>query len=235
MSNRGRVFLFLSSIALFAVVLLAWLFVVVVDQATMKAVYQVWIENQTFAAAIVAVAAAALAARPVYMQVKAQSVTAALDLLHRLEAESQANVDAHTRLYDLRRAVVALSGEINAYGQDLDMVGLKSTITGLLSFNAREIRAYSDRPTINNTDRVKLVALSSVLAMAQQVAVELLTTEKDGLIPPEAVAAEQDFIGIKLAGLFSLASEIAEDLEAQEDRMRERAAQLREAANTAWV
>jgi hypothetical protein len=218
-----------------AIIVLGWLFAEMLDQAGMKAAYQIWLENQTFIAAIVAVAAAGLAARPVYMQVKAQSVTAALDLLHRLEAESQANVDAHQKLYDLRRAVVALSGEINAYGQDLDMPGLKSTITGLLSFNAREIRAYSDRPTIGNAERTKLVALSSVLAMAQQVAVELLTTEKDGLIPPEAVAAEQDFIGTKLAGLFSLASEIAEDLEAQAERMRERAAQLREAANTAWV
>jgi hypothetical protein len=167
--------------------------------------------------------------------VKAQSVTAALDLLHRLEAESQANVDAHKKLYDLRRAVVALSGEINAYGQDLDMVGLKSTITSLLSFNAREIRAYSDRPTIASADRTKLVALSAVLSIAQQVTVELLTTERDGLIPPEAVAAEEEFIRVKLAGLFSLASEIAEDLEAQAERMRERAAQLREAANTTWI
>ena len=223
------------SISTGLIVLLAWLFSAVFDQAATRGAYAVWLENQTFIAAIIAVAAAGLAARPVYMQVKAQSVTAALDLLHRLEAESQANVDAHTKLYDLRRAVVALSGEINAYGQDLDMVGLKSTITSLLSFNAREIRAYSDRPTIGNAERTKLVALSAVLTIAQQVAVEILTTEKDGLIPPEAVAAEQDFIGIKLAGLFSLASEIAEDLEAQEDRMRERAAQLRDAANTAWV
>ncbi len=223
------------SIGAGSIVLLAWLFAAVVDQAATRGAYQVWVENQTFIAAIVAGRAAGLAARPVYMQVKAQSVTAALDLLHRLEAESQANVDAHTKLYDLRRAVVALSGEINAYGHDLDMVGLKSTITSLLSFNAREIRAYSDRPTIGNAERTKLVALSAVLTIAQQVAVEILTTEKDGLIPPEAVAAEQDFIGIKLAGLFSLASEIAEDLEAQEDRMRARAAQLRDAANTAWV
>jgi hypothetical protein len=223
------------SIGAGSIVLLAWLFAAVVDQAATRGASQVWVENQTFIAAIVAVMAAGLAARPVYMQVKAQSVTAALDLLHRLEAESQANVDAHTKLYDLRRAVVALSGEINAYGHDLDMVGLKSTITSLLSFNAREIRAYSDRPTIGNAERTKLVALSAVLTIAQQVAVEILTTEKDGLIPPEAVAAEQDFIGIKLAGLFSLASEIAEDLEAQEDRMRARAAQLRDAANTAWV
>ena len=115
------------------------------------------------------------------------------------------------------------------------MVGLKSTITGLLSFNAREIRAYSDRPTIASSERTKLIALSAVLSIAQQVAVELLTTEKDGLIPVEAVAAEQEFISIKLAGLFSLASEIAEDLEIQEEQKRARAAELREAANTAWM
>jgi len=223
------------AIAAVTLVFLAWVFAAVIDQAATRGAYQVWLENQTFAAALIALLAAAAAARPVYMQVKAQSVTAALDLLHRLEAESQANADAYTKLYDLRRAVVALSGEINAYGQDLDMVGLKSTITGLLSFNAREIRSYSDRPTIANSERTKLIALSAVLSIAQQVAVELLTTEKDGLIPPEAVAAEQDFIGIKLAGLFSLASEIAEDLEIQEEQKRERAAELRKAANTAWM
>lgn len=230
-----RTSLFVLLIGSASIIVLAWFFAEAIDQVAMKTAYQIWIENQTFIAAVIAVMAAGLAARPVYMQVKAQSVTAALDLLHRLEAESQANVDAHKRLYDLRRAVVALSGEINAYAGDLDTPGLKSAITGLLSFNAREIRAYSDRPTIANADRVKLIALSAVLSMTQQVAVELLTTEKDALIPPEAVAAEQDFICTKLAGLFSLASEIAEDLEAQEEQKRQRAAQLREAANTAWV
>lgn len=235
MTRFTRNVLLLLLIGVVSIVSVGWLFAEVADQTAMRTAYQVWVENQTFIAAVVALAAAALAARPVYMQVKAQSVTAALDLLHRLEAESQANVDAHKKLYDLRRAVVALSGEINAYGQDLDMVGLKSTITNLLSFNAREIRAYSDRPTIGNIERVKLVALSAVLSIAQQVTVELLTTERDGLIPPEAVAAEEEFIRVKLAGLFSLASEIAEDLEAQAERMRERAAQLREAANTTWI
>jgi hypothetical protein len=218
-----------------SIVAMAWLLAEMLDQSAMKTAYQIWLENQTFIAAVIAVAAAALAARPVYMQVRAQSVTAALDLLHRLEAESHANVDAHKRLYDLRRAVVSLSGEINAYAQDLDTPGLKSTITSLLSFNAREIRAYSDRPTIGHAERTKLVALSAVLSMTQQVAVELLTTEKNGRIPAEAVAAEQNFICTKLAGLFSLSSEIAEDLEHQEEQKRRRAAELREAANTAWV
>ena len=230
-----RISLFLVALIIALIIVLAWLFAEVLDQSTMKTAYQIWLENQTFIATIVALAAAAMAARPVYMQVRAQSVTAALDLLHRLEAESQANVDAHKRLYDLRRAVVALSGEINAYAQDIDTPGLKSTITNLLSFNAREIRSYSDRPTIGHAERTKLVALSAVLSMTQQVAVELLTTEKEGRIPSEAVAAEQNFICTKLAGLFSLASEIAEDLEAQEEAKRIRAAELRHAANTAWV
>lgn len=235
MTKRMRTLLSLLSIGVAAILVLAWLFAELIDQAAMRTAYQVWLENQTFIAAIIAVAAAALAARPVYMQVKAQSVTAALDLLHRLEAESQANADAHKKLYDLRRAAIALSGEIQAYEQDLDMVGLKSTITSLLSFSAREFRAYAERPTINNTDRTNLIALSAVLSMSQQVALELLTTERDGLIPPAAVAAEQKFIVAKLAGLFALASEIAEDLEAQEEQKRERAAHLRQAANTAWM
>jgi hypothetical protein len=235
MQKVMRLSLFVMALIAASIVALAWLFAEMLDQSTMKTAYQIWLENQTFIAAVIAVAAAALAARPVYMQVKAQSVTAALDLLHRLEAESQANVDAHKRLYDLRRAVVALSGEINSFAQDRDTPGLKSTITSLLSFNAREIRAYSDRPTIGHVERTKLVALSAVLSMTQQVAVELLTTEKDSRIPPEAVAAEQKFICTKLAGLFSLSSEIAEDLEHQEEQKRHRAAELREAANTAWV
>ena len=105
-----RVSYFVLALVAVFIVALAWLFAEMFSQSTMKAAYQIWLENQTFIAAVVAVSAAGLAARPVYMQVKAQSVTAALDLLHRLEAESQANVDAHQRLYDLRRAVVALSG-----------------------------------------------------------------------------------------------------------------------------
>ena len=140
------IYLALGAVAL---ALLAWFFSALLDQATTRGAYQVWLDNQTFAAALIALLAAAAAARPVYMQVRAQSVTAALDLLHRLEAESQANVDAHTKLYDLRRAVVALSGEINAYAQDLDMVGLKSTITSLLSFNAREFRILASQQVID--------------------------------------------------------------------------------------
>ena len=234
MRRVGFLLLFVAAAA-GPIIAIAWLIAEFADQATMRSAYQVWVENQTFIAAIIAVAAAGLAARPVYMQVKAQSVTAALDLLHRLEAESQANVDAHKRLYDLRRATVALTGEIHAFARERDTPGLKSAITNLLSFNAREIRAYSDRPTIANADRMKLVALSAVLTMAQQVAVELLTTERDGAIPAEAVKAEEEFLCTKLAGIFGLASEIAEVLEAEEEQKRDRAAQLRQAAHTAWI
>ena len=43
---------------------------------------------------------------------------------------------------------------------------------------------------------------------------------------------ERAFLCTKLAGLFSLSSEIAEDLERQEDEMRARAQQLRDAADS---
>jgi hypothetical protein len=45
------------------------------------------------------------------------------------------------------------------------------------------------------------------------------------------VAQEAEYLSGKLAGLFSLSSEIAEDLEGQEEFMRERAKALRERAD----
>jgi len=49
------------------------------------------------------------------------------------------------------------------------------------------------------------------------------------------VAKELGFISTKLAGLFRLSSEIAEDLERQEDAMRDRALQLRQAADASMI
>jgi len=56
--------------------------------------------------------------------------------------------------------------------------------------------------------------------------------ERDGIIPREAVEAERAFLGTKLAGLFQISPEIAEDLERQEEEMRARAQQLRDAADS---
>jgi hypothetical protein len=55
--------------------------------------------------------------------------------------------------------------------------------------------------------------------------------EPDGAIAHDMVAQEREFLSSKLAGLFSLSSEIAEDLEGQEEFMRARAQQLRERAD----
>ena len=71
------------------------------------------------------------------------------------------------------------------------------------------------------------VALSAVLKIAQHAVDELLAQEWGGVIAQDAVAKEHDFNSIKLAGLFNLSSEIAEDLEVQEDAMRARAKELR--------
>jgi hypothetical protein len=209
------------------------LFTAMIDQAYVRGAYQVWQENETFAAAAVALLAAMFAARPVYMQVRAQSVQAALDLLHRTEADTEACIDAYKRLSELRRVAVALAGEINAYAvaPAPSTPDLKEAIGPLLAIAPRELRVLAERATITADDRVKILTLSCVLALAQQVAADILAAERDGAIPQAFVVKECEFIGTKLAGLFGLSSEIAEDLEAQEDMMRDRAQQLRRAAD----
>ena len=87
-----------------------------VDQAATRGAYQVWPEFQTFAAAVSRCwppprrRAGLHAGQGVVRHGGARPAAPA-------RSRSQANADARTRLYDLRRAVVALSGEINAYGQ----------------------------------------------------------------------------------------------------------------------
>ena len=94
---------------------LAALFSSFIDQAYLRGAYVVWQENETFAAATIALLAALYASRPVYLQVRAQSVQAALDLLRRIEADTDACIDARKKLFELRRAAVTLAGEIHAY------------------------------------------------------------------------------------------------------------------------
>jgi len=217
------------------IIFLTWFVVAVIDQSALRGAYQVWQENETFAAATIALLAALLAARPVYLQVRAQSVTAALDLLRRTELDAQACIDAYKMLFEVRQAALALTAELNAYAQGDDSADLKQAIAGLQAVSARDVRAFAERPTINSADRMKIVALASVLSIAQKVALEILATEKKGAIPPQIVARERDFITLKLAGLFSLSSEIAEDLEVQEDGMRARAQELRQTAEANLV
>jgi hypothetical protein len=216
---------------------LAVLFASIFDQAQLRGVYLVWQENETFAAASVALLAAMYAARPVYLQVRAQSVQAALDLLLRIEADTEACIEARKRLSDLRRSVVALAGEIHAYAeaQEPTAQDLKDAVAEFRAVSPQELLALSERATINSADQMKLVALAAVLKIAQHVVAEILAEEWGGVIAQAVVAKEHDFISIKLAGLFNLSSEIAEDLEAQENAMRERAKHLRQTADTAMV
>ncbi len=215
------------------IVALVWLFTSIIDQAVLRGTYIVWQENQTFAAALIALLAAGFAARPVYMQVRAQSVQASLDLLHRIEADTGACIDARNRLFDLRRAAVNLAGEIHAYAVAAEphAQDLKDAVAAFQAIAPKDLLALSERATINSADRMKLVALSAVLKIAQQVVRDILAEEWGGIIAQEAVAKENDFISIKLAGLFNLSSEIAEDIEVQEAAMRERAMHLRETAD----
>ena len=213
---------------------LAVLFASFFDQAQLRSVYLVWQENETFAAATVALIAAMYASRPVYLQVRAQSVQASLDLLHRIEAETEACTSARRRLFDLRRVVVTLAGEIHSYAsvQEPSAQDLKDAVAAFHAVSPEELHAMAERPTINSDDQMKLVALSAVLKIAQHAVDELLAQEWGGVIAQEAVAKEHDFISVKLAGLFNLSSEIAEDLERQEDGMRARAKELRQSADT---
>ena len=216
---------------------LAVLFASIFDQAQLRGIYLVWQENETFAAASVALLAAMYAARPVYLQVRAQSVQAALDLLHRIEADTQACIEARKRLFDLRRAVVTLAGEIHAYAESQEATAqdLKDAVTAFRAVSPQELLVLSERATINSADQMKLVALSAILKIAQQAVSEILAEEWGGVIAQAVVAKEHDFISIKLAGLFNLSSEIAEDLEVQEATMRARAKELREVADTVMV
>ena len=225
--------LILPFVALAIIAFLAVLITAMVDQVHLRGAYQVWQENETFAAATVALLAAMIAARPVYMQVRAQSVQAALDLLHRTEAEIAAGIDIHNRLFALRRAAMALAAEINEYAMagNGDTADLKGSLGAFLSNSPKELRALAGRPTITAEDRTKIIALASVLAIAQQAAGEISAHERDGAIPRAVVEAEREFLGVKLAGMFGLATEIAEDIDRQQDVLRERAMQLRAAAD----
>ena len=210
------------------------LFAAMAGEVRVRGAYQVWQENETFAAAAVALLAAMYAARPVYLQVRAQSVQAALDLLHRLEADTEACIAARKMLFEVRRTAVALAGDVNAYIGNTPPASaqLKESIAAFLVVSPRELRALAERPTINAEDQEKLASTSIVLSIAQQVASDVAAEARDGIIPREAGEAERAFLSIKLAGLFQLSSEIAEDLEHQEEEMRGRAQHLRETADT---
>lgn len=224
--------LLLPVLAIGIAVFLTLLATALLDQVHLRGAYQIWQENETFAAACVALLAAMYAARPVYLQVRAQSVQAALDLLHRTEAETEAVIGALKILFELRRAAIALAGEINAFGdaRQESVEHLKKAIADFMAIAPRELRALAERPTINSTDQMKIATLSCVLAIAQQITSEMLT-ESDGAISRHVVAEERAFLSSKLAGLFGLSSEIAEDLEGQEEFMRARAQHLRERAD----
>jgi hypothetical protein len=217
-----------------AAVILGGLFSTIIDQAYLRGAYQVWQENETFAAASVALLAALYASRPVYLQVRAQSVQAALDLLRRIEADTETCVDTRKKLFDLRRAAVNLAGEIHAYAAapEPQAQELKDAVAAFRAISPKDLLALSERATINSADQMKLVALAAVLKIAQQVVTDILAEEWGGVIAQPVVAKENGFISIKLAGLFNLSSEIAEDLEVQEKAMRERAKQLRQTADT---
>ena len=155
------------SIGAGAIVLIAWLVAAMVDQSATRSAYAVWLENQTFIAAIIAVAAAALAARPVYMQVKAQSVTAALDLLHRLEAESQANVDAHTKRDDITGEIAGVGyapgGQalsvvtlVNDSGDDAIYWGCDPVVWNTATITARGAVVYKRRGGAASADELCL-------------------------------------------------------------------------------
>ena len=210
------------------------LFMAMFGEAHVRGAYQVWQENETFAAAAVALLAAMYAARPVYLQVRAQSVQAALDLLHRIEADTEACIDARQRLFHVRRAAVNLAAAVNghAVSQGTATQELKDAITEFLTISPRDLRALGDRPTITTDDQMKIHSMSFVLSIAQQVASEIQAQARGDVIATDVVERERAFLDTKLAGLFSLSSEIAEDLERQEDEMRARAQQLRDAADS---
>lgn len=227
-----RLPLYILSISALALMTLAALLTAIVDQTYLHGAYQVWLENQTFAAACIALVAAMFGARPVYMQVRAQAVQAALDLLHRTESEAEALIEVRRHLFEVRRVAVVLASEIIEYTivPAPDVADLKNACEAFMTLSPRQLRMLSERPTINGADQIKLATLSYVLAIAQRGVADLLAHERDGAVARAAVAEDSEFITSKIAGLFSLSSEIAEDLDRQEGLMRVRAQHLRDAA-----
>ena len=206
----------------------------IVHEAHVRGAYQVWQENETFAAAALALLAALHAARPVYLQVRAQSVQAALDLLHRIEADTEACIDARKRLFHVRRAALNLAAALNghAVSEGTATQELKDAIADFLSTSPRDLRVLAERPTITSDDQMKIQSMSFVLSIAQQVATDIQAQARGGVIATDVVERERAFLDTKLAGLFSLSTEIAEDLERQEDAMRARAQYLRNTADS---
>jgi hypothetical protein len=209
----------------------------VIGEAFTRGAYQVWQENETFVAAVVALIAAMFAARPVYLQVRAQSAQAALDLLHRTEVDTEACIEARAKLFDVRRAAVSFAAEIEAYadGADPTDADVRDAMRIFMDVEPHELRALAERPTIPHSEQSRLVALSAVLAIAQAVAREMMAQERDGVLPREVVMCERAFIRVKLAGLFALSTEIADDLEVQEAAMRARAQVLRRTADDSFM
>ncbi len=228
-----RLPLYILPVCALALMALAALFVAIIDRAYLRGAYQAWQENQTFAAACIALVAAMFGARPVYMQVRAQAVQAALDLLHRTESEAEALIAARRTLFEVRRAALALAGEIIDYtvAPAPVLADLTQACESFMALSPRELRMLSERPTINSADQIKIATLSYVLAIAQRGVADLLAHEQDGAITPALVAQESEFVTSKIAGLFSLSSEIAEDLDRQEGVIRVRAQHLRDAAD----
>lgn len=223
----------LPLLAILAIFFLSALMTAIIDQAHLRSAYQIWQENETFAAATIALLAATIAARPVYLQVRAQSVQASLELLRRIEADSAAVIETRNRLISLRRAAVNLAGAIDAYAaaEKPNVLDMKAAIDTFTAISPKDLMTMAERPTIARNDQMKIVALASVLSITQQIAEDILEEDRKGLITPEFVASERKFIGVKLWGLFSLSTEVADDLAQQEAEMRERAQQLRRSAN----
>src|SRR3954447_2970559 len=135
--------LLLPVLAIAIAVFLTLLATALLDQVHLRGAYQVWQENETFAAACVALLAAMYAARPVYLQVRAQSVQAALELLHRTEADTEAVIGTRRILSEVRRAAVALAREVNAFGDtpEHSTEHLKKAIADFMAISPRELRA----------------------------------------------------------------------------------------------
>src|SRR3569833_1578017 len=124
------------------------------------------------------------AARPVYLQVRAQSVQAALDLLHRIEADTEACIEARKMLFEVRQTTITLTSDVNAYISNTPPASaqLKESNTAFLIVSPRELRALAERPTINAEDQEKIASTSFVLSIAQQVASDVAAEARDGVI-----------------------------------------------------
>jgi hypothetical protein len=207
--------LLLPLVAIAIAVFVTLLAIAQVDQVHLRRAYRVWQENETFAALLADVRRAS----------GVSAGTCAIGAggtrpLHRTETETEAVIGMRKDLFEVCRAAPTLARD-EPFGDmpEHPTHHLKKAMADFTAISPRELRNLAELSTINADDQMKIATLISVLGIAQQIATEIMSGG-DGAILAELVRARARTLSGKLAGLFSVSSEMVEDLEGEEEVMR---------------